>query len=922
MNWSRKLVTTFLLLTMVFFGGLCTQAFAYVELTDSAGFTFYIDESGSDIDEGDENSLSDAYDGVYYLYVEGTSYSALSFTYEDDNRELVFPVVSMSGLDVSRKMFVPTGENFVRILNILHNPTADDITIDLSMDGNLGSDDGTSLEATSSGDLVLNETDRWMVTNGDSGDPRLAHLWDGRGGADAVDSIDYDTGGADSDSIGWTWSSVTVPAGETVIYMTFGVMQSTVALAQTQAETIDNYWLNDSMIGGMSALELESLMNWDVSDDDNDGMIDGWETFYGLNLTVDDSADDLDDDGLSNGEEFDASTDPSEPDTDGDGLSDFDEVMTYETSPISSDTDNDGYSDYDELAAGHDPLDDSDGKYQTVATGQGYVDQPNIAVDAAGDSHMVWIEESAETNDYREVYYQLISLDGTVLIDRTMVSDLNDDDSVRPAVAAGPNGQVLVSWHEDGGVLTVAVLDVSLDDQDGSAADMGIIKVVADDQIASGMTPDLAVNADGGFYIAYTDYDNSGTSVLKMEVSAAPGYDVTYSGPTTFSPYSSRGQPRIRVDSQDHVHLLWNDSDIYYALIDGTDGSVLFDGSAAPILTTPGGGSAKWQDFDLQEDGRLWITWRDNSSYEIYYTVLDIADDGGGYALTEVLEPTLISVEDDVEARYPDCLINAAGNLRVVWYEGGESGYNATLIQGKLVAVDGSVVEDISNLVTTSATTTYWTLPRLFPLGDSFSLLYRKSGATLGVYLDLPDLTPLPAGLEITDSNGGDGVNIDFGQLDYDVNSDITITLTNTGSGLAELGIDSIAQIDILEDPFAIVSDECTGASLASGEACDIVVQYAPTLVAAAAQTLPMYAGFVSIASLLALGAGGSISRRRRLLATLLVAGCLCTLLMGCDSDNNYVPASETQVFTDSFDIKYTDASLPSTTINVTGSAQ
>jgi hypothetical protein len=404
-----------------------------------------------------------------------------------------------------------------------------------------------------------------------------------------------------------------------------------------------------------------------------------------------------------------------------------------------------------------------------------------------------------------------------------------------------------------------------------------------------------------------------------MTVGAAPGYTVTSGAPTTFDPNSNRGQPRIRVDSQKRIHMLWNASDIYYALVDGSDGTVLFDGSLAPILTTPGGGSAKWQDFDLQDDDRLWITWRDNSTSEVYYTVLDIADDGGGYDLTEVLAPTMLSVAGGPEARYPDCQVTIDGNLRVVWYEGGYFGADATLIQTKVVAVDGSVVEDISDLVTTALTSTYWTLPRLFPLGDSFGLLYRASGAQLGVYLDLPDLTPLPMGMEITHSNGGVGVNVDFGLVDYDLTSDITVTLTNTTTSSLILGIDAVAQLDILEDPFTLVSDGCSGANLAAGGSCAILIQYAPTVVATADRSLPMYAGFASLSSLLFLGAAGAMSRRRRLLAGLLLAGCLCTLLIGCGGSSSSSSGVVASGFADSFDVQYTDLSLSSTTINVFG---
>ena len=48
------------------------------------------------------------------------------------------------------------------------------------------------------------------------------------------------------------------------------------------------------------------------SDTDADGMSDGWECDYGLDLNVDDGALDLDEDGFTNLEEYTAGTDPQD----------------------------------------------------------------------------------------------------------------------------------------------------------------------------------------------------------------------------------------------------------------------------------------------------------------------------------------------------------------------------------------------------------------------------------------------------------------------------------------------------------------------------------------------------------------------------------------------------------------------------------
>ncbi|MDG2123768.1 MAG: hypothetical protein P8J87_08735 [Verrucomicrobiales bacterium] len=148
-------------------------------------------------------------------------------------------------------------------------------------------------------------------------------------------------------------------------------------------------FLGDMLTGGRSHFDNVRLDATATLDGDGDGLLDAWETQYGLSTapgagaTGDDGADgNPDGDGLTNAQEFEKQTDPTKADTDSDGLddheeiatdpndadsdddrlSDGDEVNTYTTDPMIADSDGDGFEDFSEIAAlnggiGGDPKD-------------------------------------------------------------------------------------------------------------------------------------------------------------------------------------------------------------------------------------------------------------------------------------------------------------------------------------------------------------------------------------------------------------------------------------------------------------------------------------------------------------------------------------------------------------------------------------
>lgn len=133
------------------------------------------------------------------------------------------------------------------------------------------------------------------------------------------------------------------------------------------------------------------MLDIDTQDNDNDGLINYLEDYYGTDknsydtdgdllndflelailttnpLLIDsdgngisDTDEDYDKDNLSNGNEVTAGTDPASDDSDYDNIKDNKELDTYHTDPLKEDTDGDGASDGWEIENGFNPLERND----------------------------------------------------------------------------------------------------------------------------------------------------------------------------------------------------------------------------------------------------------------------------------------------------------------------------------------------------------------------------------------------------------------------------------------------------------------------------------------------------------------------------------------------------------------------------------
>jgi len=274
-------------LTIFFFLFFFTPAShsTIVNLYDQDGFKYDVDTQIGAVLYG---TGWEAYDTNYFLYVNGQTYNPSgSYTLADGGRSVILPTISMSiwNLNVYREIFVPSsGGNFARFLNVFTNPNQYAVTLNnITLGGNLGSDNQTIVTGSSDGDNLAEPTDNWFTTddnNNGAGDASLGNVLQGNGASETVDSITqsytgttyYFSGGGPAhfpaegairaDNFFYSFNNVTIGPNATVSIMIFGIQDSNNTNALSEAIFLST--LPQVALTGLTETEKSQIINFNV----------------------------------------------------------------------------------------------------------------------------------------------------------------------------------------------------------------------------------------------------------------------------------------------------------------------------------------------------------------------------------------------------------------------------------------------------------------------------------------------------------------------------------------------------------------------------------------------------------------------------------------------------------------------------------
>jgi hypothetical protein len=221
------------------------------------------DGSGASIRDANIPAGSDAFDYAGMVWVNSTQVGG---NLSGSGNRVTFSPVIISGLNAQVIYDVLSTSATLRVLLTLENPTGSPIAVPVDYASNFGSDGGTAVKGTSSGDTSFTSADSWVVTSdaGDS-DPVNTTVIFGAGAAPVTPSSVSQTvfGCAGTQGVQATFN-VSVPAGGTIAMVFFQQMNDTTANALTEATVFDDPNLDPDLLAGLSPSELAAIQNWDL----------------------------------------------------------------------------------------------------------------------------------------------------------------------------------------------------------------------------------------------------------------------------------------------------------------------------------------------------------------------------------------------------------------------------------------------------------------------------------------------------------------------------------------------------------------------------------------------------------------------------------------------------------------------------------
>ena len=211
---------------------------------------------------------SDAYDGAFCIRVNGVQFTNPSGTVDLTGTTITSSTVPMSGLNTTIQYFFDPASPTVRALVSLQNPSGSPISATVLWGQDLGSDSGTTIATSSSGDALVTPADRWFISSdgATNHDPVNSFVAYGPSASVTPSATPFAPGQTAPTHQDWFSDqfNITVPAGQTRRLMFFGRLSQSTASAQSSMSTFDSTANLQSagLLAGLTQQQESEIVNW------------------------------------------------------------------------------------------------------------------------------------------------------------------------------------------------------------------------------------------------------------------------------------------------------------------------------------------------------------------------------------------------------------------------------------------------------------------------------------------------------------------------------------------------------------------------------------------------------------------------------------------------------------------------------------
>ena len=329
------------------------------------------------------------------------------------------------------------------------------------------------------------------------------------------------------------------------------------------------------------------------------------------------------------------------------------------------------------------------------------VNQSNdIVIDSYGYIFVVWSEDEPEPSGQNEILLTYSSDGGSTWSAVTAATDVvisdpqQDAASYYPGITVDPSDDLHVVYHKEDPAVGYAKIYTTRS-IDGGATWTAIS--TGDQMINDATSPyddhsaDIACDSSGNLFVCYKKYLGTGAGT-RMYITRSTDGGLTWSGTTAETPVSTvfniASYPRIAVDANDIVHVIWEASDetaspyhyeIYHSR--STDGGLSWSGTSADLMISyeqPLGDSAHNAKIAADSHGHVCVVWDEEEETGTSNEILVSCSTDGGVTWSGSTSDELISFPDNEHGYRPDIASLANGRWIVVWseFEGGAGAGN------------------------------------------------------------------------------------------------------------------------------------------------------------------------------------------------------------------------------------------------------